>query len=199
VAPGAAQVAYDQESGVQVLVEGDAWHANPKDLEKVMTPIRVTVHNRSAQPIRVTFSDFALESPTATRVSPLPPFSMHTLGPTRSTVVSAPDYAYDGWFAPYYGGGYYTTMSPWWRPWAYEPGFYDDRFVEWRVQLPTEEMLRAALPEGVIEPGGHASGFLYFPGVLPKNTGTAYSLTASFAPEKGARSLAKVEIPLVTK
>src|SRR3954454_1733854 len=63
VPPGAPKVAYDQASGVAVLVEGDAWNANPKDLEKVMTPIRITVQNRSTQPVRITFSDFALESP----------------------------------------------------------------------------------------------------------------------------------------
>jgi hypothetical protein len=199
VAPGTPKVAYDQSSGVEVLVEGDAWHGNPRDLDKVMTPIRVTVRNRSAEPVRITFKDFALETPSANRVNPLPPFSMHTLGPKRTSVVTTPDFDYDGfWVAPFYGP-YYPTLTPWWRPWAYEPGFYDEHFVEWRVQLPTEEMLRAALPEGVVQPGGHVSGFLYFPGALPKNTGHVFTLRASFAKEEGTQSLAKVEIPLVTK
>ena len=197
VAPGTKEVAYDQASGVDVYVEGDAWHANPGDLEKVMTPIRVTVRNRSAQPVRITFSDFALESPSATRVNPLSPFAMRTLGPKRTTVVATPGLDYDGsWVAPF-SGPYYPTLSPWWRPGPY--GFYEERFVEWRVQLPTEDMLRAALPEGMVEPGGHVSGFLYFPGALPKNTGHVYTLSASFAKAKGGRSQAMVEIPLVTK
>lgn len=36
-----------------------------------------------------------------------------------------------------------------------------------RVQLPTEAMVKVAMSEGVVAPGGETSGFLYFPGAFP--------------------------------
>ena len=46
---------------------------------------------------------------------------------------------------------------------------YWERFVPVMrtVDLPTFDMLRKALPEGVLEPGGRLSGFVYFEDVGP--------------------------------
>jgi hypothetical protein len=53
-------------------------------------------------------------------------------------------------------------MTAWPRPWRYDPFYYDTYYPQWQVNLPTSEMIELAIPEGVIEPGGSVSGFLYF-------------------------------------
>jgi hypothetical protein len=116
--PSAPQVAYDQKQGLELQVNGDAWHRDPPDLEKVMTPIAVTVRNRSSRPVRISYQDFALETPQGARLNPLPPFAIRTVGPTRTSPVTAPWFAYDRFYvAPYYGM-YYPNMRPWrrWYP-----------------------------------------------------------------------------------
>lgn len=48
---------------------------------------------------------------------------------------------------------------------TFDPVYYSRRGSYWRnvpVTLPTEEMLRMALPEGTIAAGGSADGFVYF-------------------------------------
>lgn len=40
--------------------------------------------------------------------------------------------------------------------------YYNTYYARWRKPLPTQEMVARALPEGVLQPGGKASGFLYF-------------------------------------
>jgi hypothetical protein len=198
VIPGQPTVAYDQRSGVEVLINGDAWRSNPRDLDKVMTPVRVTIQNRSDTPIRVSYKAFALETPANVRMNPLPPFSMRTAGPARTAIVADPAFDYDRFYLPSFYAPYYPTMRTWASAFPYDPGFYDRGFVEWRVELPTEDMLRMALPEGVIDPGGSLSGFLYFPDVPPKERGV-FTLHADFPKEQGGHSLASVQIPLVTK
>jgi hypothetical protein len=194
VMPGSPKLAYDERSGVEVLVNGDAWKSNPSDLGKVMTPVGVTVRNRGQSPIRIAYQDFALETPSGARLNPLPPYSMRTLGPARAAVVSPMlDYGfYDPWFY-----GPYSSLGSWWGHFPYDAGFYDGGIAQWRVQLPTEEMLRAALPEGVIEPGGSVTGFLFFPDIPAKAQGV-FTLRATFPEESGRQLLAKVDIPLVT-
>lgn len=58
---------------------------------------------------------------------------------------------------PIYDGKYVTN-----------PGYWD-RFgpLMRAVELPTSDMLRKGLPEGVLEPGGRVTGFLYFEGIGP--------------------------------
>jgi hypothetical protein len=153
------------------------------------------VRNRGNSPIRIAYQDFALETPTGARLNPLPPFSMQTLGPSRSAIVS-PAFDY-GFYSPWLFDPYYPSLGTWWGHYPYDPGFYDSSVVSWRVQLPTEDMLRTALPEAVIEPGGSVSGFLFFPDIPAKAQGV-FTLRATFPQEFGGRSLAKVDIPLVT-
>lgn len=65
--------------------------------------------------------------------------------------------------APIYGGRFATNPLYWDR---YEP-------VMKTVSLPTVDMLRKALPEGVLEPGGRLDGFVYFEGVGAEVDGAA--------------------------
>jgi hypothetical protein len=64
-------------------------------------------------------------------------------------------------------------------------------------RLPTYDMIRKALPEGVLREHARATGFVYFPS-LPANTSWASLTFAIVRPRSGAH-LGTVEVPLVAQ
>src|SRR5215510_14781707 len=60
IAPGTKQVVQTSDSGVQLLVAGDAWKGDPPDLGKLFVPVMVTIVNQSAMAVRVSYADFSL-------------------------------------------------------------------------------------------------------------------------------------------
>jgi hypothetical protein len=77
-------------------------------------------------------------------------------------------------------------------------GSYRDPYMTWREPLPTDDMLRFALSEGVLVAGARVSGFLYFPD-LPAGTRGELNFRADFVRGKTGDKLARVDIPLVPK
>jgi hypothetical protein len=75
-------------------------------------------------------------------------------------VLEVPD---GGDFDKFQVAAYLAPFYPWLQVWngplPYGPSIYS---VAWRPSLPTASMLDRALPEGVLENGGTASGYLYF-------------------------------------
>ena len=65
--------------------------------------------------------------------------------------------------APYLAE-YYPALKAAASSWLYDPLYYVDTFTTEMAgqHLPTPDMLRAALPEGVLEPNGTVGGFVYF-------------------------------------
>jgi hypothetical protein len=55
---------------------------------------------------------------------------------------------------------FYSRLQVWDGPLPYGPSIYS--VFWWRASVPTASMLDRALPEGVLENGGTASGYLYF-------------------------------------
>jgi hypothetical protein len=196
---GAPRLAYDRANGVTVFVDGDAWRGEPRDLEKVMAPVWVTVRNGSSQPVRLMYRDFWIHLPNGLRVQPLPPLAIQqTPGPERTRAIPSPAFRYRGFYlAPHYRY-FYPGLPAWHRPFLYDPLFYDTLYARWRISLPTDDMLRAALPEGVIEPTGEVSGFLYFPDI-PRDAQGTFTFQASLPQVPAGTNVAKVDIPLTTR
>ena len=125
----------------------------------------VTIVNAGANPVRVGYEQLRLVSPSGRRYSALPPFDIEGSAVVRVGTAYYPPtgFAYAPYMGPYfpgaplYDGGFATNPLYW------------ERFVPVMrtVDLPTFDMLRKALPEGVLEPGGRLSGFVYFEDVGP--------------------------------
>jgi hypothetical protein len=198
-APSSSRLAEKQVNGLVVLVDGDAWKGEPRDLAKVITPIWVTVRNRSRQPARIIHQNFSLLMPGPRRGRPLPPAAMQkTPGPERTRAIPRPALRPRGaQLSPFYHR-YYPGLRSWNRPFPYDSTFYDSYYARWRVPLPTDDMLRAALPERVLGPGGEVSGFLYFPD-RPRDARGTFTFQADFPVDADGTNLAKVEIPLAAK
>lgn len=163
---GRENVAVEQQNGLLVTANGEAWRG--LDIRDRVTPVLLTIENQGSQPVRLRFHDMHLVNSAGQQYAALPPFEIG--GTARAPVLAdsyapypQPGFAASGFYvAPYYQR-LYPTIAPWPGPWYGDPFDYPVFYEYWvEVQLPTPQMLAWALPEGVLEPGGKVSGFVYF-------------------------------------
>jgi hypothetical protein len=74
--------------------------------------------------------------------------------------------------------------------------FYSRYSVFRTLKLPTGDMVQKALPEGVLEPGGKVSGFLYFPEL---ESSGAITFAMDLQNARTRASFGKVTIPFVVR
>jgi hypothetical protein len=171
-------VAVDEVAGIEVAVAPGAWPGR-SDIRRYTTPLEVTIENGSDRPVTLRYQDFALVSEAGEVYAALPPFEIDgRIRERAGTAVAHPVWPTPGFYhhrfyvSPYYAH-FYPSLRRHPPPFYYDPFYYDfyyDRiYTIWReVDLPTEEMLEQALPEGVIQPGGRVSGTVYFQPVDPR-------------------------------
>lgn len=204
-APEAQQLSGDKKGafvdtfGVRVIARGRAWSGNPPNLEEILTPIQITLQNRSGRAIRVQYNQFALVGATGIHSPALPPDQIEPIEavPTLSPP-SVPDFSHQRFYvAPYQPPFLGRNVIPWSDPFAIDPVYYRQYAALWPFRLPTEEMFRNALPEGVVQDGGRLSGFLYFQ--KPGKEVSRVSLTADLVDAKSGETLGMVSIPFLVK
>lgn len=159
-------------NNVRVVANPDSWVGDLEVMEHV-TPMKVTVTNNSNRHVAIHYDDFALVTPAGERYAALPPYEVQgsITRPVLAgyTPILDPEIEYDRFLvAPYYAG-VYPELLVYNEPFAGDYGYWNTYETYWnrRVDLPTQTMLRRALPEGVLEPGGHVTGYLYFQKVDP--------------------------------
>lgn len=184
--------------GVEMVVETNDWTAFPSSLEREMTPLRATITNNSGHPLKIEYENFALSGVQGVTYRPLPPIDIKGAVTQQSPYpVIAPRFAYRGfWVAPYFHP-YLVGPDPWAYGWAYDPLYYKRYYPRWRIDLPTHEMIEMAIPEGVIEPEGQISGFLYFPDLDAASKGDRLTFTANLVDARTDQPFGEVGIPFV--
>jgi hypothetical protein len=147
-------------AGVEVRVDSRRWSGSPRDLPNLVTPLWVSVTNESSSPVRIRYRDFQLLGLSGLETSAIPPLKLQR--PGTEVVAMAPAFTSRGFllYPPY--RAFYPGLPVWGGPWDFDPWFYDHSYSTWQPSLPTKDMLEKALPEGVLQPGGSAAGFLYF-------------------------------------
>jgi hypothetical protein len=164
---GARDIAVSRIDGVSVTAQADAWQGD-RAVTGTVQPVRVTIRNESTSALRVRYGDFALIDTDGRRYAALPPFRVE--GQLMSPViypgygVISPRFTFSRFhLAPYFSPLYPGIPVYAWPYHIYDPFYYDFYHRDLVAAIrPTVEMLSLALPEGVIEPGGSVSGFLYF-------------------------------------
>ena len=157
-AMGRPSLAVESRSGVTVTADGSVWDSSPEKLATELTPVWVTLHNGTGRSFRIQYDEFTLRGASGAIYIALTPY---VLPDSRSTpVVEIPN---GGFFDNFQVAAYLAPFYPWLPVWngplPHGPSIHS---VAFRAGLPTESMLDRALPEGVLENNGNASGFLYF-------------------------------------
>lgn len=187
------------ERGIELTVNTQAWTGQP-EVARALTPIEVRVENRSEQPLRVRYQNFTLITDGGARYGAMPPLQIDR------TISEVKRYGYDSPFtrpgfhhrgfrvAPYYGY-LYPELTVYQGRFYYDPFYFNRYETVWKeIQLPTGDMIRRALPEGVLEPGGELQGMLFFER-LERGVERA-TLTADFVSSADGDLVAQVSIPM---
>lgn len=182
VRSGSRDVAFTEAGGVRVWADG-TWSGDPANLPDYVTPVLVTVENRSGRAVRLAYEDFTLLGATGTRYAALPPFSIsgpvsdatvrpgtivladyHPARPVPQRPVSPRIHSHRFHVAPPYAH-LYIGFPLWAGLWALNAAYYAHWSAMWPTLLPTDDMLQRAMPEGALEDGGVVSGYVYFQNV----------------------------------
>jgi hypothetical protein len=194
--PGSPNQARASASGVTLQVEVDSWNGDPANLNTVLTPVKVSITNESERAVSLRYQNFTLSNPSGVSSSALPPFEIRgaTDSPQRAIV---PDFTYRNFmlYPPYrfYGSG----LGYWGDNWGYDAGWYNSFHGYWQRTLPTADMLRKAIPEGVLNPGGSVAGYLFFQRV-PEST-PSVQLQASLMDARSHRKFGTIRMPFERK
>lgn len=156
--------ALTSETRVQVAASTGAWQGLPRNLESAMTPVLFRIDNQSDRDLLIDYDSFRMEGASGKTYAALPPFSIDDaeVGPVAGRY---PYYPHTGFNVAPHLERYYDGLGPYGTA-TFDPSYHDRYYAYWRsgsyVNLPTDDMLSRALPEGVVSPGGKAGGFVYF-------------------------------------
>jgi hypothetical protein len=204
VSPGGS-IAVTSASDVTVTVDPDAWRGSVQ-IGNAVTPMHVKIENQSDNKLRIRYSDFAMIAGNGDRYAALPPYDIRgtVAGPAPARGYSPVDrlgFTYDGFYvAPFYRFIYPGLAVYDGHPFLFDPLYYEHYYPYWRqarVELPTAEMLRFALPEGMLEEGGVLAGFLYFEPVDAEVSPVTFQ--ADVVDIVSGKMIATLEIPFVVQ
>jgi hypothetical protein len=184
--------AFSEVAGIRVMVMPNQWSGNPADLSDRVTLFQLEIENGSDQPLRIRYREFKLVGPESFTTTAIPPYKIE--GTVVKPVFLPQTYVYPHGFelAPHYRTRIEDTSRPR-HPWDYDE--YTPRYNLWAFPLPTEDMLAKGIPEGVLEPDGRISGFLYFE-KLPENL-DQITFEADLVSARTGATFGTVRIPFV--
>jgi hypothetical protein len=155
---GRSTLAVESRSGVTMTADASVWDDSPKNLASEVTPVWVTLHNASGRQLRVQYDEFSLGGASGAHYVALAPYVFRTS--TTRAVFEVPN---GGYFDKFQIAAYLAPFYPWLPVWDGPlPSAPFVTSAAWQTRLPTAGVLDRALPEGVLENRGTASGYLYF-------------------------------------
>lgn len=160
--PGTGQGAVATAGGVRVVARAQAWHFDPADLNTKATPLLIQLENDGDHSVQVRYNRIWLTDAAGQRYNAMPPYDIDG-SVTETYTVENPYYGFSRFSVAPYLSRWYPRFLLYRGAFAYDPAYYRPYVTRYRdVALPTAEMVRRALPEGVLDPGGRAEGFVYF-------------------------------------
>ena len=181
---------------MRMVASAQIWNGDPPDLAEYVLPLWVEIENHSGKALWLRYSGLRLENPSDTRVTlhAVPPFRIkgNTIVPIAAV---RPEFHAQGFHvAPLLGPSYIGMDDPWEGP-LLEPdlAYYVDHDADWEESLPTSDMLRRAIPEGVVADGGKVSGFVYFQRM--KRGSAALTLRSDLVDAMTKQPFGRLEIP----
>lgn len=200
-APGASVV--DAKTGRAVASDvelqatvGD-WKGRRQILEHV-TPIRITIDNTyGSAPVRVRFTELELVTADGETLAALPPYLPRQKVAVYSPV-NEPGFTHASFSVAPHAAYLYPSLPAAQPSFDYESLFFERYTAFWQeTGLPTHEMLEHALPEGDVEVGGMASGFVYFEPL--RRASGELELRARIVNAETGLTLGRVSIPFVVR
>lgn len=193
--PGAGSGATASVEGVTIVARAGAWNGVPRNLEAESIPLLVEITNNGERPLRLRYNEMQLVAPGGETFSAIPPYNV------EGDVAENVDVRFRGSgfrVAPYLSR-FYTVYDPFTGTFFYDRVYYD-RYVPTsiNVELPSSDMISMAMPEGVLEPGGSITGFLYFEDVEDTDI-QQVDFTVALVDANTEESIGTARIPFVVQ
>ncbi len=158
---------------VELTAGSDMWDGKD-EVPKNVTPLRITIDNGGEDPIIVRYNGFELNNSEGYEYSALPLYQMDTeleklIVDKDVRVIPEPYYEFNNHFIYPIYGPIYTGIETTQYDYIIDQEI-QEKFLKWETMnadLPTQEMRRKALPEGILDRDGIVSGFLFFEKVRP--------------------------------
>lgn len=174
-APGDPFAGQAEAEGVRVVARAGDWRGWPENLEERLTPVGVTVENRSGRTLRVGPEGFELVDPGGFRHRALAPQELQR------------EFAYLG------GWGWYGWYAPWPYSWGWGPyGPYPGYWGGWWYARPSPPPGRI---EGTLPDGGRFVAWVFFP--LPTPALPRFELVIEFVDDATGKPFGAVSIPFL--
>ena len=179
--------------GLLVIADGDTWQGSPENLSTLATPVWVTLKNLSHDSLQIRYGEFGLDGQSGTEYRVLTPYTTQTDALRHKATGPNPAY-FDGFYVADYLAPIYPGLPVWQAPLDYRRSHHP---VDWGQNMPTASMIGQALPEGVLGPGGRASGFLYFQKLSPQEKAVSLRAHIQTVPQEHQPStqVAAIDIP----
>ncbi|HEX6135921.1 MAG TPA: hypothetical protein VFZ24_18250 [Longimicrobiales bacterium] len=194
--PGPGAGAMATEAGVTVEARAGAWRGLPENLEAESIPLLVEITNDSEHTIRLRYNDLMLVAPDGRTFRAIPPFRVEGEVAQR---VDVPAFEARGFrIAPYLSRWYprYTVVR---REFLFDPLYYNTYVPQFlQIDLPTADMIQMALPEGVLDPQGRITGFVYFEDVEDLDI-PSVDFTVKLIDAESGNQFGTVRIPFVVQ
>ena len=177
---GFGQALVGENAGVRLRARLHAWNGDPPTLSRYVLPVWIQIENHSGRALWLRYDAFRVEDPNDSQatLSALSPFAVK--GKAIIPVSAVP---------PEFG-----VEDTWMGTWL-EPGVDDSLAnMHWQESLPTREMLRRAIREGVVADGRKVAGFVYLP--RTNQDPAALTLSADLVYALTKQSFGRIEIPL---
>jgi hypothetical protein len=192
VVPNAPTAAYSVADGVRCSANVGAWNGREGQLPDFVVPVKVRIKNASGRPIRVLYEAFTLQGKKGRSYHPIPVLPIDADARKRLPRLN-PIYAASRFFVAPRFHDVYATLEPWWTPLRRDEALHEELFSRWGKHRPDLDVLRAALPEGVLADGGIITGFLFFESPLDRESRVTFA--ADFDAGDGKDTVASIEIP----
>jgi hypothetical protein len=196
-APGTPAVEVAGTNGVRVTIDEGSLDGI-RDVETAVTPLKVTLFNDSTHAVTFRYDQVYLEGPDGKRYAALPPYEAQREAAQTVAPPPGPPLAYNRFFVAPHMRWYYPYMTPFANPFLYDPIYYDEHYRYWQTRHAVAREVRGmAIPEGVIEPGGSVSGYVFFEHVPAKQRQA--TLHASLLDAQDGRAVAEVSVPVAVE
>jgi hypothetical protein len=194
--PNAPTAAFSVVEGVRCSANVGAWTARDGELPEFVVPVKVRIKNASGKPIQVLYEDFVLLGKKGRAYRPIPVLPIGAEERKRIPRFD-PLYASSKFYVAPGFRDVYARLDPWSAPLQRDETLYDKLFRRWGDQRLRLDLLRMALPEGVLDDGGIVTGFLFFESPLAKES--RVTLAAEFEASDGRGTVASIEIPFTVE
>ncbi|HEY4187444.1 MAG TPA: hypothetical protein VGP07_20375 [Polyangia bacterium] len=193
IVKGSDSAAFVVIEGLRCSADSEAWEGRPGDLPGFVAPVKVRIRNQTGAPVLLRYEDFALVGKGGRRYLPLPLLPLDP-GDRGAGLTIHPVYSASRFFiAPSFSGSY-PTLAPWTASLPRDEGQYGRAYAKWGDHTLPRSVLRAGLPEGVLENGGMVTGFLYFESPVRREDRVTFQ--AQLAGDEAADAgVTNIEIP----